>query len=168
MKRTIKLGHIFINKKINLNNQGFTLLEIVLVITMIGILTTSSFSFINLFIDYFSKENSNLLSTTEEKIGLLILNNDLIQAKNIVLNANELLFDSYYKGKENRITYRVYNSSTGMALGKITEQNISAVINNVKEIDFSIKKDLLLVDVLFVDSKNNTRNVKRIYNLRVK
>ena len=171
MKKIIKSVLIFINSKIqilNLADKGFTLLEIILVITIIGILTASSFSFVRLFLDYFFEEESHLLSTTEEKIALLIFSNDLIQAKNVSLNENKLLFDSYHKGKKSHITYQIYNSTYGTALGKITEQNRSAVINNIKNINFLLKKDMLLVELLFIDNQNNTRNIKRVYNLRLK
>lgn len=171
MKKIIKSVLIFINseiKKLILTNKGFTLLEIILVITIIGLLTVSSFTFINSFLDFFYKQDYNILSTLEEKVSLLILSNDLFQAKNIVLNENELSFDGYYKEKETSITYRVYNSSYGIALGKITDQRINAIINNVKEINFSLEGNLLLVDLLFVDSNNNLRSVKRLFNSRIK
>ncbi|MGM0437120.1 MAG: type II secretion system protein [Bacillota bacterium] len=171
MKKIIKSVLIFIKskiKKIILTNKGFTLLEIILVITIIGLLTVSSFTFINSFLDFFYKQDYNLLSTLEEKVSLLILSNDFFQAKNIVLNENELSFDGYYKEKETSITYQVYNSSYGIALGKITDQKINAIINNVKEIEFSLEGSLLLVDLLFVDSNNNLRSVKRVFNSRIK
>ena len=171
VKKVTKLLLIFINniiKQLNVGNKGFTLLEIILVITIMGILTVSSFTFITSFLNFFSSQESDLLSTTEEKVGLLILSKDLFQAKNIVIDGNELLFDSYYKGKENSIIYRVYNSSSGTALGKITDKKISAVINNVKEINFSLNEDLLLVDLLFIDSKNNIRSVKKVFKSRIK
>ncbi len=171
MFKIIKLAPIFIKskiKKIYFKKEGFTLLEVILVIIIIELLMFSSMTFISSFINFYSDQDSNIFSTTEEKIGVLILSNDLFSAKNMVVKDNEILFDSYYKGKEKSLIYRVYDSSYGTALGKITKENIEAVINNVKTINFTKEEDLLLVDLEFIDPNQNIRHVKRVYYLRIK
>lgn len=171
MNAIIKSALIFIRNNIqNINSMkaGFTLLEIILVIIIIELLTVSSFTFIRSFLNFYSNQDSNILSTTDEKTGLLIFSNDIFPAENITIFENEISFDSYYKGEEKSLTYKVYDSSSGMALGKITKENISAVINNVDNIKFTKEGDLLLVDLLFINSNNDTRHVKRIFKTRIK
>ena len=170
MFETIKLVPIFIKNKIkNIygKKEGFTLLEVILVIIIIELLTVSSVTFINSFINFYSNQDSKIFSTTEEKVGVLILSNDLFSAKNMVVKDNEILFDSYYQGKENSLIYRVYESSYGKALGKITKENIDAVINNVKTINFKKEEDLLFVELELIDSNQNIRHVKKVYYSRI-
>lgn len=170
MNKIIKSALLFIKnsvKNYNSKNSGFTLLEVILVIIIIGLLVVSSFTFINSFLNFYSKQNSDLLTTTEEKISLLIFGNDIFSAQNIIINDNEISFDGYYKGSEDDIVYKVYNSSYGDALGKITKENINAVINNVQKINFTEKGDFILVELLLVDSNENIRNVKRIFKPRI-
>jgi len=154
-------------KKYSSKNSGFTLLEVILAIIIIDILVVSSFPFINYFLDFYSKQNSDLLTTTEEKISLLIFGNDIFSAQNIIINDNEISFDGYYKGLEDDMVYKVYNSSYGNALGKIAKENINAVINNVQKINFTEEGDLILVELLFVDSNEKIRHVKRIFKPRI-
>lgn len=171
MFRIIKLQLIFLKNKISIINHkkgGFTLLEVILVIIIIELLAVSSLSFITTFINFYSNQNSKLFSTTEEKIGFLIFSNDLFPAQNITIKENQISFDSYYKGEKESLIYRVYNSSHGIALGKITKKNIEAVINNVKKSKFIKEKDLLLVELVFIDSNKNIRHVKRIFSSRFK
>ena len=166
VKISIKLALTAFKK----NNKAFTLLEVMMVIVLMGILVVMSYNFSKYAISYYKKEEAVLLSSIEEKIALEYFKRDIISAGdiNIIGDENEAIsFNSFYKGELTNITYKIYESSSKLALGKKTNENFQAVINNVENLNFSRKKDLLKVEFKLINSLGEERKVYMLITPRL-
>ena len=171
MKKIIKLVLTFIKVRIikaKIKNEGFTMLEMILVIVIMGLLVTSSFGFLKYFTFFIDKEESLVLSSIEEKIALSYLKNDLLSATNIDIKDQSISFLGFYKENKEFQSYYVFDSSSGLALGKKTGQKTLAVINNIENINFLKYEDLILINFVMINSLGEKREVIKILKPRLR
>ncbi|MGM0409278.1 MAG: prepilin-type N-terminal cleavage/methylation domain-containing protein [Bacillota bacterium] len=151
------------------DKKAFTLLEVTLAITILSLILTLSFSFFKFFTTFFKNEESKLFSKLDEKIVFVHFNREFISAKDIqIKDDNEISFISYYINKESQINYSLYYSDSIKALGKKVVSNRQAVINNISDIKFEEKEDLIYINFVLVDADNNKRKITKIFKPRIR
>ena len=171
MKNFIGLVLIFIKVsliKTKVKIKGFTMLEMILVIVIMGFLTISSLGFSKYFMIFTDKEEALVLSSIEEKIAVSYFKNDLLSAKNIDIINHKISFLGSYKEKKENQSYYVFESSSGLALGKKTGEKTLAVINNIEKITFSNYEDLILINFIMINNSGGEREVIKIIRPRLR
>ena len=165
----MKLTIIFRNKIKFLNDRNaFTLIEVILSITILSIFLFLSVNFLNFFIRFFNNEESKWFSKSDEKVVHFYFNRELLSAKDIQINDDEISFISYHKGEVSPISYSLYYSSSELALGKKTDSNRNEVINNIYDIEFIKKDDLIYITLILVDANDNKRKVIKVIKPRIR
>lgn len=173
MRKVLKLAHININnifgRKLKCFKllEGFTLLEVLLAIVIMGIFIGASFGFLKYNLEFFNREEADLLSSTEEKIALNYLSRDIIPASEIELFDDKMRLFTFFKGERINVIYKLYDLKFGQALGKKTGKQILPVINNIKKLDFSKEDKLLRIEFTLINNRGEERKIIKFIMPRI-
>ena len=172
LKDAIKLLHIIIPglnyykflrlKKSFLEEKGFTLLEVLLVLLILGMLSTISYSIMKTSLKVYNVQGSYILSHQQAQLAIEYMIDDLKQAQNISTGGDWIEFDGYYKGDAPELMkYKTYYSGGELALGLEVKSTLP-IINNITNIDFIKEGNLLIIDLYYIDRLDRIHNLYSI------
>jgi prepilin-type N-terminal cleavage/methylation domain-containing protein len=138
---------------------GFTLLEVLLVLIVLGMLSAISFGVINSSLRIYKDQEGFILRHQQAQLATEYMIDDLKQSKNIITGNNWVEFDGYYKKNEpKRMEYRLYYSGDKKALG-LKISSTFAIIDNVENIEFVKDNNLIKINLAYLDRSGRIRSL---------
>ena len=142
--------------------DGFTLIEVILVLIVLGMLSTIFHLVINLSLNFYNQPEGIVLRDQQAQIAVEYMLKDLKQAQNIEAGNDSIEFDGYYKqNRRDRMKYKMYYSNGQKSLG-LNVSSTLPVMSDLKKIAFKKESDLIIVDLTYFDRLGRGRN---LYNI---
>lgn len=149
------------------NKKGFTLMEVLLAISVFSIIWIMCGNLLNYTFQFWSGESDYIFRKQKGEIALERMVNHLKKGRDISIlgvDHDRIQFRGYYKEEGLKwITYKLYSSDDNLALGlkvaaKEGQGTIMPIINDVYSLKFEdINGDLSLVKIIIVINNDDKK-----------